>query len=139
MAVRCPCGLPAVIENFPVVDGRPFPTLYWLTCVRACKAIGGLESLGRMRDVNDVVADDAAFAERLRRAEQAYVARRDELHVLPGAGGIGGSRSDRVKCLHAHYAHHLAAGDNPVGEWVAERIGDVLRPPPCVALDGSAD
>jgi exopolyphosphatase/guanosine-5'-triphosphate,3'-diphosphate pyrophosphatase len=27
-----------------------------------------------------------------------------------------------VKCLHAHYAWHLAGGDDPVGRWVAERI-----------------
>src|SRR5439155_11917820 len=34
VAVRCGCGLPAVIETFPLVDGEPFPTLYWLTCRR---------------------------------------------------------------------------------------------------------
>ena len=33
--------------------------------------------------------------------------------AAPGAG---------VKCLHAHYAWHLAGGDDPVGRWVAERL-----------------
>ena len=122
-------------ENFPIIDGRPFPTLYWLTCVRACRAIGGLESTGRMIEVNERLAADPGFAARLAEAERDYVARRDHLHHLEDAGGVGGSRSDRVKCLHAHYAHHLARGGNPVGEWVAERIGDVLRPPPCVSPD----
>jgi hypothetical protein len=28
-----------------------------------------------------------------------------------------------VKCLHAHYAWHLAGGDDPVGRWVAEQLG----------------
>ena len=27
-----------------------------------------------------------------------------------------------VKCLHAHYAWHLAGGDDPIGRWVAERL-----------------
>jgi len=27
-----------------------------------------------------------------------------------------------VKCLHAHYAYHLAGGEDPVGAWVAERL-----------------
>jgi exopolyphosphatase / guanosine-5'-triphosphate,3'-diphosphate pyrophosphatase len=30
-----------------------------------------------------------------------------------------------VKCLHAHYAHHLAGGPDPVGAWAAERIEPV--------------
>ena len=27
-----------------------------------------------------------------------------------------------MKCLHAHYAFHLAGGDDPVGRWVAARL-----------------
>jgi hypothetical protein len=27
-----------------------------------------------------------------------------------------------VKCLHAHYAWHLAGGDDPVGRWVDEQL-----------------
>jgi len=29
-----------------------------------------------------------------------------------------------VKCLHAHYAYYLAGGADPIGRWVAERLGD---------------
>jgi hypothetical protein len=29
-----------------------------------------------------------------------------------------------VKCLHAHWAFHLAGGDDPVGRWIAERIDE---------------
>jgi hypothetical protein len=29
-----------------------------------------------------------------------------------------------VKCLHAHYAYFLAGGDDPVGEWVANRLAE---------------
>mgnify|MGYP006284588455 CR=1 FL=1 len=36
----------------------------------------------------------------------------------------GGTRVG-VKCLHAHYAYHLAGGDDPVGRWVH----NTLNPP----------
>jgi hypothetical protein len=35
---------------------------------------------------------------------------------------VGGTRAG-VKCLHAHYAWHLAGGDDPVGRWVAAELG----------------
>ena len=37
------------------------------------------------------------------------------------SGGVGGTRQG-VKCLHAHYAWHLAGGDDPVGRWVAAQL-----------------
>ncbi len=37
------------------------------------------------------------------------------------SGGVGGTR-EGVKCLHAHYAHHGAGGENPVGRLVADWI-----------------
>ena len=37
------------------------------------------------------------------------------------ASGVAGTRKG-VKCLHAHYAWHLAGGDDPIGRWVAERL-----------------
>ena len=37
------------------------------------------------------------------------------------SGGVGGTRVG-VKCLHAHYAWHLAGGDDPVGRWVAQHL-----------------
>lgn len=39
--------------------------------------------------------------------------------------GVAGMRKDtwdRVKCLHAHYAHYLADGSNVVGAWVHELL-----------------
>jgi len=120
-----------VIETFPLVDGEPFPTLYWLTCRRASAAIGRLESSGVMVQLRERVRTDETFTEALRAAEADYKARRDALHVLPGF--IGGAPSGSVKCLHVHYAHHLVCGCNPVGAWVADQIGDVHHPPPCVS------
>src|SRR4029077_15243805 len=47
VAVRCPCGRRDVVETSPrLADGTPFPTLYYLTCPRACSAVGRLEASG---------------------------------------------------------------------------------------------
>ena len=47
VAARCPGGHPLVIRNNPVdADGKPFPTLYWLTCPEAVRRVSGLESDG---------------------------------------------------------------------------------------------
>ncbi len=52
IAHRCPCGLPDVVQTAPrLPDGTPFPTLYYLTCPRACAAISRLEAAGVMRDM----------------------------------------------------------------------------------------
>jgi hypothetical protein len=132
VAFRCGCELPAVIETHPIVDGEPFPTLYWLTCQRASQAIGRLEASGVMQELTARVRTDEEFGRAFAAADADYRRRRDALHKLDGAGGVGGGPSDRVKCLHAHYAHHLVCECNPVGAWVAEQIGDVHRRPPCV-------
>jgi len=121
-----------VIETFPLVDGEPFPTLYWLTCRRASQAIGRLEAGGVMGKLTEEVRHNTGLADELLAADADYCGRRDALHKLEGAGGVGGGPSDRVKCLHAHYAHELACGCNPIGRWTAEQIGDVQTPPPCV-------
>lgn len=131
VAVRCPCGLPAVIETHPIVDGEPFPTLFWLTCERANRSVGRLEASGVMWDLTDRLASDDGFREAFHAATAEYLARRDAHHQLATGRGVGGGPVDRVKCLHAHLAHHLVCGCNPVGAWVLEQIGDVLHPPPC--------
>ena len=59
-------------------------------------------------------------------AHEAYARERDAEIVAEHAGprpsgGVGGTRTG-VKCLHAHYAFHLAGGDDPVGRWVEDRL-----------------
>jgi exopolyphosphatase/guanosine-5'-triphosphate,3'-diphosphate pyrophosphatase len=124
--VRCPDGHPLVIRNEPVdADGRPFPTRFWLTCPVAVKAVSRLESEGAISEVNERIVSDPAFAAAVERAHREYALERDA--ARPGAGehgGVGGTRAG-VKCLHAHYANHLAGGDDPVGAWTAEHIEPV--------------
>ncbi|GAA4908708.1 hypothetical protein LX16_3008 [Stackebrandtia albiflava] len=136
IAYRCPCGLPAVTETRPrLEDGTPFPTTYYLTCPKAAAAVGRLEGEGVMREMTTRLAEDPALAERYREAHHAYLARRAELGEVPEIAGVSaGGMPDRVKCLHVHLAHSLAAGPgvNPFGDETREAIGPWWADGPCV-------
>jgi exopolyphosphatase/guanosine-5'-triphosphate,3'-diphosphate pyrophosphatase len=138
VVARCPEGHPLVIRNHPVdAEGHPFPTLFWLTCPAAVKAVSRLESEGAIARLNQRAEHDAAFAEELAAAHAAYAAERArEVAQAREHGGVGGTRTG-VKCLHAHYAHHLAGGDDPVGAWVAAEVEPVHeeRPGRVAAID----
>lgn len=134
VAHRCACGRPDVVETSPrLADGTPFPTLYYLTCPRACSAVGRLEAAGVMREMTDRLARDADLAKRYADAMRSYLARRDELEVLPGAPTAGGM-PNRVKCLHVHVAHALACGPavNPFGDEALAALDAWWEPGPCV-------
>ncbi|MBI2710883.1 MAG: DUF501 domain-containing protein [Actinobacteria bacterium] len=122
VVVRHPDGSPVVVRNAPFLDdGTPMPTLYWLVGEPERTEVGRLESGGGVAAAQaEVAALDIAAA------HARYARERDE--AVPGghtgprpSGGVGGTRTG-VKCLHAHYAWHLAGGDDPVGRWVADRL-----------------
>jgi uncharacterized protein len=122
VVVRNAAGEPAVLRNAPLLaDGTPMPTRYWLVDPRLRTVIGTLESHGGVREAEAEI-DPAAIAA----AHAAHAAERDAA-LPPGYegptpfGGVGGTRRG-VKCLHAHYAHWLAGGEDPVGAWVHERL-----------------
>ena len=123
VVVRDASGRPAVIRNAPILaGGRPMPTRYWLVDEHLRRLVGHLESEGGVR-----AAEAAVDATELAEAHARYAVERDaaigEGHRGPRpSAGVGGTRRG-VKCLHAHYAWHLAGGDDPVGRWVAERLG----------------
>lgn len=131
VAARCPYGVVEVIANPPLLpDGTPFPTLFWLTCPLLHRGVAGLENAHFRRALRHRLRDEPAFAQALRGAEADYAARREawaeELRAaertrryFAGRGGIGGTASGGIKCLHAHLAHYLAGGENPVGAEVA--------------------
>ena len=123
VVVRCTGGHPLVIRNAPRdAAGAPFPTTYWLTCPEAGKAVARLEAGGAIARFNEQERSDPAFAQALLAAHRSYA--EDRAADLPEAledGGVGGTRRG-VKCLHAHYAFHLAGGVDPVGRWVAEQV-----------------
>lgn len=138
VVARCPDGHPLVIRNHPFdATGSPFPTVFWLTCPSAARAVSRLESGGAIARFNELAETDRGFAGTLAAAHEAYAAER--ARVAPeaiGWGGVGGTRRG-VKCLHAHYANHIAGGRDPVGEWVAERIEPLHaeRPGRVAAID----
>ncbi|MGH2725283.1 MAG: DUF501 domain-containing protein [Actinomycetota bacterium] len=138
VVARCSPGHPLVIRNHPVDRrGNPFPTLYWLTCPEATAAVSRLESEGWIKRLDERAASEGGFGEELARAHRSYAAERGGLvPEAQGWGGVGGTRAG-VKCLHAHYAHHLAGGPDPVGSWVAERVEPVhgLSEEPVAAVD----
>jgi exopolyphosphatase / guanosine-5'-triphosphate,3'-diphosphate pyrophosphatase len=126
VVVRCTGGHPLVIRNAPLdAHGDPFPTTYWLTCPASVKAVAQVESEGWIARLNARADDDPGFRAALEAAHRAYAEdRARDLEEARGWGGVAGTRTG-VKCLHAHYAYHLAGGEDPVGAWVAERIGTV--------------
>ena len=134
VAVRCPCSAPAVTEQAPYdEDGKPFPTMYYLTCPQLVAAVARLEAAGGVERWSAALEEDAELAADLERATQEQRQLRRGLadgraRADGGASlesGIGGSRNPRrLKCLHAHVAYGLA---NP-GYLVAERILAELQP-----------
>jgi uncharacterized protein len=136
VAHRCPCGLPAVVETRPrLVDGTPFPTLYYLTCPRATAACSRLESAGLMKEMEARLATDPDLAKRYQAAHEDYLARREAIEHVPEIEGTSaGGMPGRVKCLHVHMGHALAVGPgvNPFGDEVVEQVGAWWADGPCV-------
>ncbi len=133
IAFRCPCGLPAVVETEPELpDGTPFPTTFYLTCPRACSAVGTLEGSGLMAEMTATLGDPDV-RERYEAAHADYLRRRgpgpEEIRDV-SAGGM----PTRVKCLHALLGHALAAGPgiNPFGDQVRGLLGEWWAAGPCV-------
>lgn len=124
VAVRHDDGAPRVLRNGPIKqDGTPMPTLYWLVSPSDRLVVSRIESNGGVDRAEAAIGLDPLVEVHAR-----YEAERDALvdpeHQGPRpSGGVGGTRVG-VKCLHAHYAWYLAGGDDPVGQWVADRLAE---------------
>ncbi|MGE0730232.1 MAG: DUF501 domain-containing protein [Acidimicrobiia bacterium] len=122
VAARDADGSPLVIENAPLLDdGTPMPTRFWLVGARARVLVGRLEAAGGVDRAEAEIGLDA-----LAELHARHAAERDALvpagHAGPRPfGGVGGTRRG-VKCLHAHYAAHLAGMDDVVGRWVEAEL-----------------
>ena len=127
-------GVPVVLTMAPVVDGKPFPTLYWLCSKDLHKAINQLETRGLVKELEQRLKDDEDFMAAYQANQQAYVTARwancsaqdkqllkdKNFNDLFDSYGIGGLRDwQQIRCLHMHYAHHLC-GDNVIGQWLDE-------------------
>ena len=130
--VRCSYGYPQVIRVRPLVDGRPFPTLFWLTCPYLAKEVDRLEADGWIGRLERRMAEDEGLRAGMAQAHERYIEKRvallsdGERHTIESRGqassllekGIGGIVDRRrLKCLHLHVAHGLA-DENPIGRIV---------------------
>jgi uncharacterized protein len=136
----CHLELPVVVRVPPRLDdGSPFPTLYWLTCPLARARVGRMEAGGGVKRMEQKARSEASFGEALQSAHLQYAAEREVLDFEAegprATGGVGGARTG-VKCLHAHYAHTRAGGDNPVGNIVAAWVEPLDCQVPCVVEGG---
>jgi hypothetical protein len=124
VVVRATDGAPVVLMNAPLLeDGTPMPTLYWLVGNTEVHAVSTLEADGGVNTVEAIIGLDAIDAIHVR-----YQERRDAMiptsHEGPRpSAGVGGTRRG-VKCLHAHFAHWLAGGDDAVGKWVSQQLDE---------------
>jgi uncharacterized protein len=130
VAVRCPFGRPAVVEQNPFdAEGTPFPTQFWLSCRHLSAQVARLEAAGGVERWTRLAAGDAALRLSLERAHAEQRALRPEL-----PGGIGGSsRRGSLKCLHAHVAFALARPGYVLGDRIIEEAGPLWPEEQCCA------
>jgi len=136
VARRCRYGYPQVVRVHPIVNGTPFPTLYWLSCPLLGYGIDRMESAGWVGRLEMRLEREPELMEAFGRARESYIRERfeqlsaAERRDLEARGqtasllerGIGGiTRPDRIKCLHLHVAHELARA-NPIGALVVEAL-----------------
>jgi len=129
IASRCSFGRPQVIENEAFIEGKPFPTLYWLTCPIKVKAVSRLEGMGWSKIFREKLWTKD-FSKQFYAAQEDYRRRRSRAagnanHPVFSTGIGGVKELCAVKCLHAHYAHYLATGSNPVGEMVDNMLSNI--------------
>jgi hypothetical protein len=113
VAVRCPFGRPAVVEQAPFdLDGTPFPTQFWLTCPQLVVRISRLEAAGGVERWTRAATETPELKHSLEQGHAEQRRLRPELPV-----GIGGaSRTGSLKCLHAHAAFALARPGYELGD-----------------------
>lgn len=130
-------GTPLVLRMESIVDGKPFPTLYWLCSDHLKVVLSRIEASGVIKNLEARLQQEPEFLAAYHRNHEDYVAQRwrhmhaehhDQAERLGYAAlfrerGIGGIANwDQVRCLHTQYAHHLC-GDNVIGQWLDAEYG----------------
>ena len=141
----------AVETVYPLVHRRnrpgrvePFPTIYYLRDPDLVQAMSELERLGHTQRFQERLAEDVQLMAGLHADHAAYRDQRWAMLTLADRDRVRGSASmsrsfrggiagianfDRIKCLHAHYAHHLATAHRG-GTTIGRLIDDVQRDRP---------
>ncbi|OWZ03576.1 hypothetical protein PHMEG_00024670 [Phytophthora megakarya] len=116
---------------------EPFPTIYWLASTELKARVSTLEDQQYVLTLQHRLDTDEAAKEKMAQSHREYAEQRwkmmtpHDLELVEGRRwefvlrdvGIAGIRDfTSVKCLHTHYAHYLATGNNQIGEWVQELL-----------------
>jgi len=127
-------GQPQVIRVASIVDGKPFPTLFWLVDPAVCLRIDREEAGGLITVLQERVDNDAEMRAQMIEDHRSHMELRDsfltdeERQVLDATGfgvalttrGIGGIADfSRIRCLHTWYGAHLVY-PNTIGRLLDE-------------------
>ena len=138
VARRCSHGVPQVLLCEPEKRGKPFPTVFWLTCPHLSRLSGLAESRDGVSMMEEYLLgrEDEwrryhLLHARLRLAlmlgpRKSFLRfyKRREFSALRrgGVGGIAVRRFVSVKCVHLQIASYLGTGSHPAAEWLLENI-----------------
>lgn len=127
-------GQPSVIRVASLVDGKPFPTLFWLIDPVLNLRIDREEASGRINVFQGLIDASPELQQSMERDHQGHIKLREsylargERELLESRGqwnalaqrGIGGiADCTRIRCLHTWYAAHLVV-PNTVGQMLDE-------------------
>lgn len=128
-------GAPMVLRVASLVDGKPFPTLFWLIDPPLNLRIDREEAAGCIAAFQAMIDSDTTLRASMAADHRQHIALResylhdDERAALQARGqwnalasrGIGGIADfTRVRCLHTWYAAHLVE-PNTVGRLLDQR------------------
>ena len=137
--VASAAGEPMVIRVASLVEGKPFPTLFWLVDPGLGYRIDQEEAGGLIARLQQQIDGDPALQAAMAADHRAHIALRDsylsddDRRQLQRAGftavladkGIGGIADfSRIRCLHTWYAAHLVV-PNTVGRLLDAYWGQV--------------
>ena len=124
---------PSVILVDPLINKKPFPTIFWLTCPILKKQISHLEKDGLIKHLEK----NKSLIKQTYKSHLRYQALRIQLlnkrhpdwkNLSPSKidilknTGIGGIKNfSYIKCFHLHYAHFLADA-NPIGQYIHQLL-----------------
>ena len=127
-------GRPQVIRVASLVDGKPFPTLFWLVDPELNYLIDAEEASGLIARLQARVDSDPRWQQAMRRDHRAHIALRDDylsavmraqldargFSPVLASRGVGGIADfSRIRCLHTWYAAHLVV-PNTIGRLLDE-------------------
>ena len=129
VAVSSATGSPMVIRVASLVEGKPFPNLFWLIDAALVYKIDVVEAGGLIAEFQLQVDGDEELKRRMICDHQAHIAlrndhmsesveaqlRRSQYYDVLQSRGIGGIADfGRIRCLHTWYAAHLVV-PNTIG------------------------